>query len=123
LRLELAEEAPSAQGSVTIRLTLLNDSYQPATVDRRLLIGPHPVGSGVSLVSREPAFAEERQNILILNPWCFYGRQRTFAHLPSGTIRFHAYLLKQGEDSLGPEGPQNPAAMFTAAEPLSVTLP
>ena len=45
LRLLLAADDPSADGSVDVQLTVLNDSTEPVMLDRRLLYGPHP-GSG-----------------------------------------------------------------------------
>src|SRR5262245_28211220 len=92
------DQTSAAEGiTLTVRLIALNDEYEPVTLDRRLLIGPNVVpeqraGSPLP-VSREPAFPEDEQNEIVLNPWCFYGRQRTFDGLASGRVTVYAYLL------------------------------
>ena len=66
-----------------IRLTALNDSYDKISLDRRLLIGPNvvqEVENGVDFhpVSVEPSLPVEGQNIVTLNPWSLYGRERSY---------------------------------------------
>ena len=60
LRLLLAADDPSADGSVDLQLTVLNDSAEPVMLDRRLLYGPHP-GSGELVVDLELAVARVAQ--------------------------------------------------------------
>ena len=112
--------------TITIRLLALNDSYEPVAVDRRLLVGPNPVPERPVEpplpVSLKPAFPEEEQNCVMLNPWCFYGRQRTFDGFLPGQVTISAYLLRQPIGSLLPQGPGEPEALLASAEPLVLTI-
>lgn len=126
LILESNKQVWRAGEAVTVRLLVLNDSYEVATLDRRLLVGPHPtpvgpVGSffGVSL---EPTFPQEEQNIVLLNPWCFYGRQRTFENLAEGQLSLYGYLLSKPSDALLPKGPVDADELLAAPEPLVLTI-
>jgi hypothetical protein len=116
----------SAGGTATVRLLALNDSYHPVTIDRRLLIGPNiitdPPVNPPHPVSIEPAGSKEEANLIILNPWCFYGRQRSFQGLPQGSATFYAYLLQQPAASLLSERPGDSAALLASAEPLSIKI-
>jgi len=112
--------------SVAVRVLVLNDSHEPVTIDRRLLVGPNPVpdaGAGSALpVSVEPAFPEDERNLVYLNPWCFYGRERSWGHLPPGRVMVYAYLLQRPARSLPPQGPGEPDALLAAASPLTLTV-
>lgn len=111
-------------GEVVVRLLVLNDGFEPVTLDRRLLVGPNPVPAqptGLPLpLSMEPPADEEPGNLVVLNPWCLYGRQRTF-DVALGPTTFHAYLLHEAEDRLRPEAPVRAEAAAVVAEPLAVT--
>jgi len=111
---------------VTVRLLALNDSYRPADIDRRLLIGPNiktePPMNPPHPLSVEPATSNEAHNHLILNPWCFYGRQRTFQNLPQGNATFYAYILKQSYGLLFQDKPGDLSVLLASAEPLLVTI-
>ncbi|GAC1362847.1 MAG: hypothetical protein NVSMB32_03670 [Actinomycetota bacterium] len=111
-------------GAVVVRLLVLNDTFEAIGVDRRLLIGPNPVGASSGpplLISVEPASPEDADNTVTLNPWCLYGRQRSFEGL-SGQVSFHAYLLRPGDalDRLGAAGPLEPDRLLMAAGPLVI---
>jgi hypothetical protein len=110
---------------VIVRLLVLNEGYQPVAIDRRLLVGPNLV-YGIDLmaspVEMEPAFSEDEQNRIILNPWCIYGRQRAFPNLPVGKMTFYGYLLRRQEDSLLPQGPAEPEALLAGAIPLTLSI-
>lgn len=126
LELVASKETWGTGEDVTVRLLALNDGYESAALDRRLLVGPNPIPEsprGLPLpVSVEPAFAEEDQNVVMLNPWCIYGRERTFPNLPAGQVTFHAYLLQRPADGLPPQGPTDPEATAAAADPLTLTI-
>jgi hypothetical protein len=124
--LETKQSDFNAGETVTVRVLALNDSYRPVTIDRRLLIGPNiktePPMNPPHPVSVEPASVKEEQNRLILNPWCFYGRERSFQGLPQGAATFYAYILQKPSGSLFPEKPGDAAALLASAEPLSVSI-
>lgn len=126
LFLEAEKDKSGTAETVKVRLLVLNNSYEPAALNRRLLVGPNPVPErsvGAPFpVSLEPALPQEEQNLIILNPWCFYGRQRTFDSFPPGRVTFYGYLLRQFSESLVPEGPREPEAMLVSAEPLIVMI-
>ena len=122
LTLEVAKRDWRVGEGITVRLVVLNDSHETAAVDRRLLVGPNPVpehSTGAPLpVALEPAFPEEAQNRVLLNPWCIYGRERSFGNLPAGRVTVYGYLLRRASASRPPEGPAEADALQAAAEPL-----
>jgi hypothetical protein len=126
LMLEADKQELSSGEPVAVRVIVLNDSYEPVAVDRRLLVGPNPVpepraGSPLP-VSLEPAFPDEERNLIYLNPWCFYGRERSWKFLPPGRVTVHAYLLRRPVRSLLAEGPGEPDALLVGAPPLALTV-
>ena len=126
LCLEMKKDKSETAGIVTVNLLVLNNSYEPVTIDRRLLVGPNPVlehASGIPFpVSVEPSLTREEENMVTLNPWCIYGRQRTFDSLPQGRATFYGYLLRYPLDALLPERPGEPEALLISAEPLIVSI-
>ena len=128
MKLELiaSKQTWGAGEDVTVRLLALNDAFEPAALDRRLLVGPNPVPEsprGLPLpVSTEPALDEENQNVVMLNPWCIYGRERTFPNLPAGQVTFYAYLLQRPADGMPPQGPIDPEELAAVADPLTLTV-
>lgn len=121
LLLELVPEATQPDGEVAVRLLVLNDCYEPVRVDHRLLIGPN-IASVPRPVSAEPSLPEEGDNLTVLNPWCFYGRQRPFGDV-SGSVTFTAYLLASDDGGpLGPHGPVGDGEVVASAAPLVVEI-
>lgn len=111
--------------ALTVRLLAYNDSYEPVVLDRQLLIGPNlmpGVGRMPPPVSVESAFVEAERNQLFLNPWTFYGRQRSFSGQPGGQVTFYGYLLRQPTQALLPKGPVDLEALLAEAEPLLLTI-
>lgn len=111
--------------TVVIRLIALNDSYEAVTLDRRLLVGPNATFGARRMplpIQLEPEFPDEAHNHIVLNPWCFYGRLRTFSGLPVGQVTFHGYLLRWPEAALLSNGPVDPGALLAEAEPLVITI-
>jgi hypothetical protein len=112
--------------TVTVRVVAINNSYEPAVLDRRLFVGPNPVperATGAPFpVSVEPASPREEANLIVLNPWCFYGRERTFDNFPPGRVTFYGYVLRHRSDALRPEGPAEADAQLVSAEPLVITI-
>jgi hypothetical protein len=114
----IAKDGPS----VTARVMLLNDSFEPVTFDRTLLVGPNLQfkGAGMIPVSTESRAGKGETSKVTLNPWCFYGRDRTFeaaGTAPEAT--FHAYLLSEPGPML-PKGPGGDAEASILAEPVRV---
>ncbi len=119
LRLLLECDHPDAQGSVDVHLTVLNPSAEPVVIDRRLLYGPHPGAGELVLLASEPAAPKKSQNLILLNPSCFYGRARRYQY-GGGEVTFHGYLLRKQADGLLPSGPTDSSALLAAAPPLTV---
>ena len=121
LILKATKRSWSTSQEVTVQLLAINDSYEVVALDRRLLVGPNPVPaefSGIPFpVSLEPALAREEQNMVMLNPWCFYGRERSWK-LPTGRSTIYGYLLRRPVDALLPHGPKDTEALAFAGEPL-----
>ncbi len=126
LTIEVEKRQWRAGELVRVRLVALNDSYQPVSLDRRALVGPNPVparpAGGPLPISVEPRARKAQENHILLNPWCFYGRERTFDMLPPGEVTFHGYLLRREEPSLMPVAPHDPEATLAVAEPVTVTI-
>jgi hypothetical protein len=126
LKLESDKQVWHTGEAVTVRLVALNNSCEVATLDRRLLVGPNPLpGSPVRSfpeVSLEPAFSNENGNFVLLNPRCFYGRQRTFENVAAGQLTLYGYLLNKPVDALLPKGPADPDALDSAADSLVLTV-
>jgi hypothetical protein len=124
--LEADRHELSSGEPVAVRVVVLNDSYEPVAVDRRLLVGPNlvpepPTGPPLP-ISLEPALSDEERNLVYLNPWCFYGRERSWRDLPPGRVMVYAYLLRRAVDSRRPEGPGESDALLAAAPPLTLTV-
>ena len=111
---------------IRVRILLLNDSTDVIDIDRRLLIGPNPVPerlTGMPMpVSVEPSLSDEQNHFITLNPWCFYGRERSFDHLPVGALAVHGYVLEEHTHACTPKGPADASLLLGAAEPLTLTI-
>jgi hypothetical protein len=123
LRLFLeAVDAPSDfPDAFSVQLIALNDSFDPVTLDHRLLIGPNVESAAPMPVSVEPSLPEEAANMTTLGPWCLYGRQRPFHNL-SGKVTFHAYLVRAADGVLLPQGPADADSLVTTADPLTIDI-
>jgi hypothetical protein len=121
LILEAGPDGELAGETLAVRVLALNDTYEPVSLDRRLLVGPNPV-PGPPFISVEPSSKEEAENLVLLHPWCFYGRERKFDGLPPGRVIFHAYLMSHLEEDLLPDRPRNEAALALSAEPLAMEI-
>ena len=119
LKLSLSCEGPDPGGRVDVRLTVFNTGTEPVMLDRRLLFGPHPGHGDPVLLAREPTTPKASQDLILLNPLCFYGRQRRYQY-SSGEMTFHGYLVTERTDGLLPAGPAEPGKLAAGAEPLVV---
>lgn len=100
-----------------VLLLALNDSYEPVTLDHRLLVGPNPGVAGLP-VSVQASAADERDNLTVLGPWSVYGRLRSFPRSEAATT-FHGYLVRE-DAALLPDGPADPDLLVARAEQLVV---
>lgn len=121
MKLELLAIGPRPDGEATIRLLVLNDSNKVVPLDRRLLLGPHPGAGSPVLLASEPSFRDETKNVVQLNPWCLYGRERRYTYA-STEVTFHAYLLRRPTDQLLPDGPGDEKTLLAKSE-LVVQFP
>ncbi|MSP63779.1 MAG: hypothetical protein EXR72_26225 [Myxococcales bacterium] len=126
LILETPTVAYRAGEKITVRALLLNDSFEPVVIDARLLVGPNvrpQTFTGIPYpVSVEPPLPDEAEHFITLNPWCFFGRQRSFERLPAGQVTFHAYLVSSRTDGLLPDRPADGSLLLASAAPLVVTV-
>ena len=121
--MRLLLEAPRtnwrAGETITARLVVFNDTYEPIAFDRRLLMGPNFPGLPPAM---EPGFAEEHANHVILNPFCLYGRERILEETAPGTVEVAGLMLARPLEELGEEGLNAPDAVAERAEPLRLTV-
>jgi len=125
LILEAEKRGWRAGETVTVSLLVHNDGFEPAVLDRRLLIGPNLMpasGEAPPPISVEPAFADEERNEIYLNPWTIYGRRRSFPVRPADHLVFYGYLLRRPSIALLPNGPADPDTLLAEAEPLVLTV-
>lgn len=126
LRLEAEQLVWRAGEPVSIRIVALNDSYETAVVDRRLLVGPNvapELESGIPYpIAVEPAFEEQALNEVVLNPGCLYGRERTYDNLLPGRVVVYGYLLSEPSGRLLPHAPAEEGVLAESAEPLVLTV-
>lgn len=124
--LEVGKDEFGVAEAVTVRLLVLNNSSEPGVLDRTWLVGPNPVPErsvGAPFpVSVEPTLLSLGQNLITLNPWCLYGRQRTYDNFLPGRVTFYGYLLRQPCNSLLPEGPAEIGALLLSAGPVTVVI-
>ena len=119
LELSLSHVGPDSDGNVDVRLTVFNAGTEPVEFDRRLLFGPHPGAGEMVLLASEPSASKKSSAVVLLNPLCFYGRQRHYQY-PGGEMTFHGYLVVERTDGLLPAGPADASKLAAAAVPLVV---
>jgi hypothetical protein len=127
LFLEAPRTTWSAGDTVTVRLVVFNDGYEPVAFDRRRLVGPNfGAGGGAGPLPMpmavEPGFEEEAANHVVLNPFCLYGRERSAESVPAGEITAEGFLLAKPLEALGDEGVAAPDAVALRAEPLTLRV-
>lgn len=120
LRLELSAPEPDPDGSVHVRLLVVNTSEDVVRIDRRLLWGPHPESGSPAMLAGEPSTDHRADEVVLLNPWGIFGRERRYQYKPGQSVTFHGYLLTRPSATLHPQGPGDPATLAAAAPPLVV---
>jgi hypothetical protein len=94
MRVEIhGPDVVKASQDVTLRVLLFNDSYEPVAVSRNAFVGPnlravvparHPYPESV-----EPTFGGQDEP-LTLQPFSFYGRERSYSGLEPGEFEVAA---------------------------------
>ncbi len=95
MKLEIhCPDRAAATEPLPLRVLLFNDSYDAVAVSRNALVGPNlePIDPGGHpyLRSVEPTFGGTEEP-LTLQPFTFYGRERTYDGLPPGAYEVSAY--------------------------------
>lgn len=120
LRLELSAPEPDPDGSVQVRLLVVNASDEVVRVDRRMLWGPHPESGSPGMLAGEPSTDRRADEVVLLNPWGIFGRERRYQYEPGQSVTFHGYLLARPSETLLAKGPGDEDALAAAAPPLTV---
>lgn len=120
LRLELSAPEPDPDGSVLVRLLVVNAGTDVLHVDRRLLWGPHPESGSPGMLAGEPATDRRADEVVLLNAGGVFGRERRYQFEAGQSVTFHGYLLKRTTTTLLPQGPGDADALAAAAAPLVV---
>lgn len=85
-----------------LRAILFNDSYEPVAVSRNAFVGPN-LRALVAGVFPQPESVEatlgQADEPLTLQPFTFYGRERSFSLQP-GEIEIHAYYRDPNGETL-----------------------
>jgi hypothetical protein len=93
----------SSSQEVRIRAVLFNDGYDPVPVSRNAFVGPSvraPSPMGMPLPeSVEPTFGGPDEP-LTLQPFSFYGRERSFNGLPVGVLEVAARYQPSGSEAV-----------------------
>lgn len=95
MRIEIvAPESIKSSETCNLRVLLFNDSYEPTPISRNAFVGPNLRGlTSVGFPhpkSVEPTFGEQDEP-LMLQPFTFYGRERTYNDLQPGEVEVTAY--------------------------------
>jgi hypothetical protein len=94
MRLEVTALSGTRAGEeLVVRAVVVNDSYVPVTLSRNAFIGPTPAGLGANGMpppaSVEPTYGQAEE-LVTLQPFTLYGRDRVFDGLPPGAHEFVA---------------------------------
>lgn len=105
MRLEIAGPSRVRAGdTIALRAILFNDGYHPVPVSRNAFIGPSVGalhGEDIPMpLSVEPSFGHAEEP-LTLQPFSFYGRERSFDGLRPGQYQIRAsYKPSEDDDEL-----------------------
>jgi hypothetical protein len=94
VRVEIVAPASvTTADTCVIRALLFNDTYEPVAVSRNAFVGPNVLSVGASghplPDSVEATFGGAEEG-LTLQPFTFYGRERTFSGLAAGRVEITA---------------------------------
>jgi hypothetical protein len=96
MRVEIiTPEGPSSERERVVRALLINDGYEPVEVSRNAFVGPHVSGPH-AVESVEPTVGGPDEP-LTLQPFSFYGRERSLT-LPPGESEIVAAYRDGGDE-------------------------
>ena len=102
IEIQLPNSVKSSQ-QCALRAVLFNDSYEPVAVSRNAFVGPNirgPAPGGFPAPeSVEPTYGGADEP-LTLQPFTFYGRERTFGGLQPGSVEVVAYYRPEGQQEI-----------------------
>jgi hypothetical protein len=115
MRLEVTAVSGTRAGEqLVVRAVVVNDSYAPVTLSRNAFTGPTLAEMGANGMplpaSVEPTYGQAEE-LVTLQPFTFYGRDRVFDGLPPGPHEFVAEYGPFGEQT----GRLRTAAVVTVA--------
>jgi hypothetical protein len=102
IEIQLPSSVKSSE-QCNLRALLFNDSYEPVAVSRNAFVGPnvralHPAGFPLP-ESVEPTVGAPDEP-LTLQPFTFYGRERSYGGLQPGEIDVTAYYRPEGGEEI-----------------------
>jgi hypothetical protein len=102
IEIQLPSSAKSSE-QCNLRAVLFNDSYEPVAVSRNAFVGPNvralAPGGFPAPESVEPTFGGPDEP-LTLQPFSFYGRERTFGGLAPGEVDVTASYHPEGQEEI-----------------------
>ena len=104
MRIEIhCPQSIKASEECRVRALLINDGYQPVEVSRNAFVGPNVQELASTGSPRpdsvEPTFGGAEQP-LTLQPFTFYGRERTFSNVAVGELKISATYRGSGVETV-----------------------
>jgi hypothetical protein len=104
MRIEIhGPESITTDQACDLRAVLFNDGYEPVGISRNAFIGPSVQARAPSdyaqPASVEPTYGHADEP-MTLQPFTFYGRERTFTGLPAGELEVTAAYSPEGSPSI-----------------------
>ena len=109
LRIELHTHG-AAGGKIGLRALLFNDGFEPLAVSRNAFVGPNvsdPSHGAPRPASVEPTLGGPEEP-LTLQPFTFYGRERTFEGVADGATMEAHYRSADGATEISASRPIEP---------------
>lgn len=104
MRVEIiAPESGRADEEVALRAVLFNDSFEPVEISRNAFIGPNVVAVTAQGFPHpdavEPTFGQDEE-LVSLQPFAFYGRERSYDSLGPGEVEVTAFYRPDGQPEI-----------------------
>jgi hypothetical protein len=99
MRIEIVTpESVTSSAEAKVRALLINDGYEPVPVSRNAFVGPTVAGPH-PVASVEPTYGQPDEP-LTLQPFTFYGRERSLAFPPGESEVVATYRPGDGGDEI-----------------------